>query len=141
MEFRTEKAMVNDKHVLQYPRAVDVVHDLKMLALKMPAGNDPAQDPAQDPALMGWAMTQAFQLVSSTRNIDDAITTATVKWPDGATGVFTSTELSTEFPGAIDAYTVTYEKGDISYTLTQPAVTRNASGAVTAQPDIIITKN
>ena len=55
--------------------------------------------------------------------------------------VFTSTELSTEFPGAIDAYTVTYEKGDISYTLTQPTVTRNASGAVTAQPDIIITKN
>lgn len=135
MEFRTEKAMVNDKHVLQYPRAVDVVHDLKMLAGL--AGNDPAQNPA----LMGWAMTQAFQLVSSTRNIDDAITTATVKWPDGATGVFTSTKLSTEFPGAIDAYTVTYEKGDISYTLTQPTVTRNASGAVTAQPDIIITKN
>ena len=132
MEFITEKAMVNDKHVLQYPRAVDVVHDLKMLA-----GNNPALSHA----LMGWAMTQAFQLVSSTRNIDDAITTATVKWPDGATGVFTSTELSTEFPGAIDAYTVTYEKGDISYTLTQPTVTRNASGAVTAQPDIIITKN
>ena len=132
MELRTEKAMVNDKHVLQYPRAVDVVHDLKMLA-----GNDPAQYPA----LMGWAMTQAFQLVSSTRNIDDAITTANVKWPDGATGVFTSTELSTDFPGAIDAYTVTYVKGDVSYTLTQPAVTRNASGAVTVQPDILITKN
>lgn len=131
IRLRTEESAVKDKHVLQYPRAVDVIADLKAIS---------GGDPTNYPALTGWVMTQAFQLVTSTRNADEALVTGTIVWPDGATGVFTATELSTAFPGAVDAYTVTYVSGDLNYTVTQPAVTRNASGSVTSQPAITITK-
>lgn len=87
--------------------------------------------------LMGWALSQSFRLVSATRNSDEAITTASIVWPDGATGVFTGTVLSTAFPGAIDAWSATY-LGTTTKTITQPTVTRDSSGAVTVQPAITI---
>lgn len=93
------------------------------------------QDGASD--LMGWALSQSFQVVSATRDVNETITTASIVWPDGATGVFTSTALSTAFPGAIDAWTATYI-GSTTKTITQPAVTRDSNGAVTAQPSITI---
>ena len=62
---------------------------------------------------------------------------ASVKWPDGTVGVYSGT-ASTEFPGAVDAYTVTYA-GTPTLTITQPAVTRNPSGHVTNSPALTIT--
>lgn len=87
--------------------------------------------------LLTWAYTQTFQLVSATRNADGAITTASITWPDGVSGVFTSDTLSTDFPGAIDAWHATY-LGATTKTVTQPLVTRDANGAVTVQPAITI---
>ena len=87
--------------------------------------------------LLTWAYTQAFQLVGATRNSDGAITSATIKWPDGVNGVFTSDTLSTAFPGAIDAWHATYA-GATTKTVTQPLVTRDSIGAVTVQPAITI---
>lgn len=84
--------------------------------------------------LQTWALTLAFALISAERNGDDAITTATIKWPDGVVGTFTSDVLSTAFPGAVDAWHGTHG----SQTVTQPLMTRNANGAVIAQPDPII---
>lgn len=88
--------------------------------------------------LTGWAFTQAFQIVSATRDSNEAITTASIVWPDGSTGTFTADTLSTAFPGAIDAWHATYVTGGITKTVTQPAVTRDSNGAVTAQPTITI---
>jgi hypothetical protein len=90
-----------------------------------------------DALLLSWAYAQSFQLVSATRNSDSAITTATIVWPDGTAGVFTADTLSTEFPGAIDAWHATYA-GTTAKTVTQTAVTRDSNGAVTAQPAITI---
>lgn len=67
------------------------------------------------------------------RNSDNAVTSATFRWPDGVTGTFTATVLSSTFPGTIDAYTVTYN-GTPARTITQPTMTRNAAGAVTVRP-------
>jgi asparagine N-glycosylation enzyme membrane subunit Stt3 len=90
--------------------------------------------------LLGWAYAQAFQLVTATRDANGAITTASVVWPDGATGTFTTDTASTAFPGAIDAYHVTYVQGATTLTVTQPAVTRDGTtGAVTAQPALAVT--
>ena len=36
------------------------------------------------------------------------ISICTVQWPDGGVGTYTATVVSTAFPGATDAYTVTY---------------------------------
>ena len=62
---------------------------------------------------------------------DGAPTSAAVAWPDGTEGIYTGTP-STEFPGSIDAYTIT--RGTTTYT--QPAVTRDAAGNITNQPAI-----
>ena len=86
--------------------------------------------------LKSWAYSQSFALISATRNSNDVITTATIKWPDGTSGVFTSTTINSTF-NTIDAWSATY-LGATTKTITQSAVTRNVDGAVTAQPEITI---
>ncbi len=63
-------------------------------------------------------------------------TSATVKWPDGTAGVFAGTASAT-WPGALDAYTITYA-GTPTKTYTQPTVTRNGSGFITNRPAITV---
>lgn len=92
-----------------------------------------------------WVSSMALQLARTpeaiivgtiTRDANQAPTSAGVVWPDGKTGTYTGTP-SVAFPGAIDAYTITYGS-PVTRTYTQPAVTRNASGAITTQPAITI---
>jgi hypothetical protein len=87
--------------------------------------------------LQTWAYTQTFQLVSATRDANSAIISASIVWPDGVTGVFTTDIASVAFPGAIDAWHATYA-GTPAKLITQPSVTRDVNGAVTAQPAITI---
>lgn len=77
---------------------------------------------------------------SVTRDSNGAATSAGVVWPDGGTGTYTATTVSTAFPGAVDAYTVTYipPGGGTTVTYTQPAVTRDSTGAVTDRPAITV---
>jgi hypothetical protein len=89
-------------------------------------------------AILGWAYAQSFRLVTATRDVNEAITTGSVVWPDGATGTFTTDTASTAFPGAIDAYHVTHVLNGTPLTVTQAAVTRDAGGAVTAQPALTV---
>ena len=74
---------------------------------------------------------------SVTVNGDGAPTSASVVWPDGTMGVYSGT-ASTSFPGAVDAYTITYA-GTPTKTYTQPTVTRNGSGFITNRPAITVT--
>lgn len=87
--------------------------------------------------LSGWANSQTFQLVSATRDSNSAIITASIVWPDGIPGLFTTDVASVDFPGAIDAWHATYV-GSPAKLITQTAVTRDANGAVIAQPAITI---
>lgn len=87
--------------------------------------------------LSTWANAQTFQLVSATRDANSAIISANIVWPDGTPGVFTTDVASSAFPGAVDAWHATYG-GTPAKLITQPAVTRDANGAVTAQPAITI---
>lgn len=103
---------------------------------------DPGEQGDPGPAgiqynLETWANAQTFQLVSATRDANSAIISATIVWPDGTSGVFTTDVASTAFPGAIDAWHATYA-GAPAKLITQLAVTRDANGAVTAQPAITI---
>lgn len=93
----------------------------------------------KDTSILAWAYAESYRLVSATRDSNGAITTASIIWPDGATGTFTTDTASTAFPGAIDAYHVTHTLDSVTTTYTQPAVTRDATtGAVTAQPAITV---
>ena len=87
--------------------------------------------------LEGWTLSQDFVLLSATRNANEVITTASVLWPDGSTGSFTTDTINPTF-NTIDAFHVTYVwtvNGGGNHTITQAAVTRDASGAVIAQPN------
>lgn len=67
-------------------------------------------------------------------SLTGAPVSASVVWPDGATGVYSGTASPT-FPGAVDAYTIT-RTGTPVRTFTQPAVTRDSMGNVTNRPPI-----
>jgi hypothetical protein len=89
--------------------------------------------------IKAWSNGQLYQLTTATRDANEAITTASVLWPDGSTGTFTTDTASTAFPGAIDAYHVTYvPSSGFSKTISQPTVTRDAAGAIIAQPALAV---
>jgi hypothetical protein len=72
------------------------------------------------------------------RDANGAATSAPVAWPDGTPGIYTATSVSAAFPGAVDAYTITYG-APVQKTYTQPAVTRDpTTGAVTNRPAITV---
>ena len=71
------------------------------------------------------------------RDANGAATSASVVWPDGTPGTYTGTPSLT-FAGSIDSYTITYGS-PATKTYTQPTVTRDSSGAVTARPAITVT--
>lgn len=73
-----------------------------------------------------------------TRDGNGAATSAGVVWPDGTAGTYTATTVSSAFPGAVDAYTITYA-GSPTKTVTQTAVTRDpTTGAVTTRPAMTV---
>jgi hypothetical protein len=65
----------------------------------------------------------------------DQVTSAVVQWPDGSPGTLTIT--SRDANGAVLAYNITYGS-PITKTFTQPAITRNANGAATLVPQIVV---
>lgn len=86
-------------------------------------------------SLVDWTNANSFTALSVTRGAGGVVTAMTLRWPDGSTGTFTTTTVSTACPGAVDAFTATYVPASGSTeTVTQSAVTRSASCAVTAQP-------
>jgi hypothetical protein len=72
-----------------------------------------------------------------TRDSNGAATSAPVVWPDGSAGTYTADTVSTAFPGAVDAYHITYGS-PVTKTFTQPAVTRDTSGAAITVPAIVV---
>jgi hypothetical protein len=97
-------------------------------------------DPLGEIASDAWlkANINNVTYTSVTRDSNGAATSATVVWPDSTGGTYTATTVSTAFPGAVDAYTLTYA-GATTKTVTQAAVTRDSStGAVTAQPALTV---
>lgn len=88
-----------------------------------------------DELLKAWAEAGAYESTSVTRDSDGVVDTATVKWPDGSAGTFTTTTKNDDW-NCVDAFTVTHD--DSSKTITQDAVTRNDSGEVTAKPALTV---
>lgn len=67
---------------------------------------------------------------------DDLTTTAAVVWPDGSPGTLTIT--SRDSNSAVLGYNITYGS-PVTKTFTQPTITRNANGAATNVPSIVVT--
>jgi hypothetical protein len=119
---------------------LDDVGPLSLAELAIVQAQQFAADAANTAALQllaTWAQNESFRVVAATRNADEAMTAATIEWPDGTGGAFTADALSVDFPGAVDAWHATY-LGTPARTVTQPAVTRDSAGAISVQPAITI---
>ena len=66
---------------------------------------------------------------------NNLVTSAAVQWPDGTPGTLTIT--SRDANKAVLAYNITYGS-PVTKTFTQPAITRNAAGAATNVPQIVV---
>lgn len=77
-------------------------------------------------------------LVTGVITVDgnDLLTSAVVAWPDGSPGTLTIT--SRDANSAVLAYNITYGS-PVTKTYTQPTITRNANGAATNVPAIVVT--
>lgn len=93
--------------------------------------------PAQGNQLIAWAESGAYQLATITYDgtYTSVVSTATVLWPDGSAGTFTTTTINTTWQ-AIDAYTISHT--DSGLTVTQTAVTRNVDGEITTKPYLTV---
>ncbi|OGO26420.1 MAG: hypothetical protein A2136_05440 [Chloroflexi bacterium RBG_16_54_11] len=89
----------------------------------------------EDDTLKEWTEGEDYELTAINRDSDGVITTATVKWPDGSGGTFTTTSKNSTWL-AIDAYTISHTVS--GKTVTQAAVTRNSSGDVTVKPALTV---
>lgn len=95
---------------------------------------------ASDSTLKAWVLTEAYTATAVTRDVNEAIVTAVILWPDGASGVLTTDTASAAFLGSVDAYHVTYvPPAGTGRTVTQPLITRDPAGAVIAQPPLVVT--
>lgn len=87
--------------------------------------------------LADWAAGSEFKAVSNVvRDSNGVLLSADIVWPNGVAGAFVTDSVNSVTP-AVDAYHATY-LGTTTKTVTQPAVTRDANGAVTVQPAITI---
>ena len=73
-------------------------------------------------------------ITGNVTRVDGKVTAAEVVWPDGSPGTFTPTYDS---GGAVASYTITYGS-PVTKTFTQPTITRDASGAATTIPQIVV---
>lgn len=70
-----------------------------------------------------------------TLDSNNLVTSAAVQWPDGSPGTLTIT--SRDANGNVLNYNITYGS-PVTKTFTQPTITRNAAGAATNVPQIVV---
>jgi hypothetical protein len=104
-------------------------------------------DSAVQPATLTSALAARVGLVQAAKNPDllvtgsitldgnDLLTSAAVVWPDGTPGTLTITFR--DLNNAVLAYNITYGS-PVTKTFTQPTITRNANGAATNVPAIVV---
>ena len=90
-----------------------------------------------DAQLKDWTEAGAYEATAVTYDATytNTITSATIKWPDGSSGVFTATTINGAYE-SVDAYTVTHASSN--KTVTQAAVTRNSAGNITGKPALTV---
>lgn len=109
----------------------DGPYDLSLL-MAIPAAFDADSIEAR---LVEITEAEGYQLSTITYDDDGVVETATVLWPDGSAGVYTTTTKNATFL-TVDAFTITHSNS--SKTVTQSAVTRDSSGRVTVKPALTV---
>jgi hypothetical protein len=85
--------------------------------------------------LIEWTEGGDYEATAVSFDVDGVISSATVKWPDGSAGTFTTTTVNTTWK-AVDAFTISHTNS--AKTVTQSAVTRDSNGNVTTKPALTV---
>jgi hypothetical protein len=105
-------------------------------AVKASIGDGASAGAAATNALLkAWAESESYELTAITRDIDEVVVTATVKWPDGSGGTFTTVTKNVTWL-VVDAYTISHTLS--GKTITQAAVTRDSAGAIITKPALAV---
>lgn len=91
------------------------------------AGGAPLATTSTSNMLIAWTLGELWSYTSITRDADDLVSSAGIRWPDNTAGTFTQTSKSA---GRITGFTVTYS----SLTVTQSTMTLDSDGNVTVRP-------
>lgn len=86
-------------------------------------------------SLIQWTAEEAYRMVSTTMHSSGHVQTATVRWPDGSMGVFTTLAFNTTHK-AIDSYEITHANS--GRRVFQPPIVRDIYGNPIKLPDIIL---
>jgi len=109
----------------------DVFTDREVVYVPIYIGDDMTVDQK----LAEWTQGKDYQPLSISYDVDGNVTSASVKWPDDAVGTLTMTDWDATHE-TWNGYNITHSTS--AKTVTQPAVTRNAEGAITVKPALII---
>jgi hypothetical protein len=85
--------------------------------------------------LIGWTQSKSYEMLSITYSSNGVVSEATVKWPDGSSGTFTTTTENSIWY-SIDAYTITHVNSGL--TVTQTEITRDDNGNITTKPELTV---
>lgn len=85
--------------------------------------------------LKEWTQGECYEPTAITRDANEVVTSATVKWPDGSGGTFTATTVNATW-FAVDAFTISHTLS--GKTVTQALVTRDGGGGVTTKPALTV---
>ncbi|WP_162600938.1 hypothetical protein [Paraburkholderia sp. C35] len=88
-------------------------------------------------SLIDWTNSGSYSLSAVTYDANGIIASASILWPSGAQGQWTTLIANARY-GVVDSFACTYVYGNVTRTVTQPAVSRNGSGAITSCPALIL---
>ncbi len=89
--------------------------------------------------ILGWAASSSYIRQVNTRTTNGVVSSKSITWPDGASGIWTNLTPNTDYPDESDSWTVTYTNGTTKYTVTQPPITRDsATGYPITSPALTI---
>ncbi len=94
------------------------------------------EPPFSDKRLLEMAAAEAYEMTALTYDSGGVLSSASVLWNDGASGILTVTHKDTS-TGQVNGYTLTHTTAQRK--ITQGAVTRNANGDITTKPALTIT--
>lgn len=119
------------------PIAVEDLDDVSEVGVAVFTGDAAAGRTALETLGLVQAAKNPDLLVTGAVTVDgsDLITSAAVLWPDNSPGTLTIT--SRDANSAVLAYNITYGS-PVTKTFTQPSITRNANGAATNVPAIVV---
>lgn len=100
-------------------------------------GTAPGGSGITSSTLVAWVAGENYEFTFVTYDsvYPTVIASATVKWGDGSTGIYTTTAINATFE-LVDAFTITHTAS--GKTVTQAAVTRNADGLVILKPAMTV---